>query len=117
MDMKKCLFAFSLIFFLASLGLAMNTQDQSKSPAQKAAVKTVNGEVVSVDATKNEIVIKDDAGAEVRLLTSKATKVTREGKSIGLGEVKPSEKVTCEAEESSGSWLAKSIRVGSTKTD
>src|SRR5215813_10883530 len=112
MEMKKCLFAFSLIFFLASLGVAMNPQDHSKTTAQKAASKTVNGEVVSVDSTKNEIVVKDDAGAEVRLMCSKATKVTREGKTIGLAEVKPSEKVICEAEESSGSWMAKSIRVG-----
>ena len=112
--MKKCLFAFSLIIFMAALGMAMNTQDQS---AQKAAVKTVNGEVVSVDATKNEIVVKDDAGAEVRLMCSKSTKVTREGKSISLTGLKPSDKVTCEAEEASGSWLAKSIRVGSMKSD
>ncbi len=112
--MKKCLFAFSLIIFLASLGIAMNTQDasSSKSAAQKATVKTVNGEVVSVDSAKNEIVVKDDAGAEVRLLTSRATKVTREGKSIALADLKPAEKVICEAEESAGSWTAKSIRVG-----
>jgi len=116
MDMKKCLFAFSLIFFLASLGQATTTQDHSKSSAQKA-VKTINGEVVSVDSAKNEIVIKDDAGAEVRLTCSRATKVTREGKAIALTEVKPNEKVTCEAEEASGDWMAKSIRVGSMKTD
>lgn len=115
--MKKCLFAFSLIIFLASLGVAMNTQDQLKSTSQKAASKTVNGEVMSVDSAKNEIVVKDDAGAEVRLLTSKSTKVTREGKSIGLTDVKPSEKVICEAEESSGTWIAKSIRVSASKTD
>jgi Cu/Ag efflux protein CusF len=116
MDMKKCLFAFSLIFFLATLGLAMTAQDQSTSSAQKA-VKTVSGEVVSVDSTKHEIVIKDDAGAELRLMCSKSTKVTREGKTIALADVKPADKVTCEAEESSGSWIAKSIRVGSMKTD
>ena len=115
--MKKCLFAFSLIFFLASLGVAMNTQDQLKSTSQKSASKTVNGEVVSVDSSANEIVVKDDAGAEVRLLTSKSTKVTRGGKAIGLTEVKPTEKVSCEAEEASGSWMAKSIRVSSSKSD
>jgi len=110
--MKKCLFAFSLIIFVASLGLAMTTEYQT---AQKAT-KTVSGEVVSVDVAKNEVVIKEDAGAEVRLATNKSTKVTKEGKAVALADLKPSDKVTCEAEEATGGWLAKSIRVSSVKS-
>jgi hypothetical protein len=108
--MKKFVFAFSLVLFLTSLGLAGATGYQSDTSAQKAA-KTVSGEVMSVDPAKNELVVKDETGGEVRLTVGKATKVTKQGKAISLADVKPSEKVTCEAEEAAGSWTAKSIRV------
>jgi hypothetical protein len=108
--MKKFIFAFSLVLFLTSLGLAGATSYQEPSSAQKAA-KTVSGEVLSVDPAKNELVVKDETGGEVRLLVSKATKVTKEGKAISLADVKPSAKVICEAEEVGGGWAAKSIRV------
>jgi hypothetical protein len=110
--MKKRIFAFSLVLFMASLGLA---SAQSGSSAQKA-VKTVSGEVMSVDSSKNEIVVKDDASKEVRLLVDKSTKITKEGKTVSLLEMKPSEKVTCEFEESSSGYLAKSILVASMKS-
>jgi hypothetical protein len=118
-SMKKFMFAFSLSLFLTSLGLASVTdqQDPSAGPSagssSKRAAKTVSGEVVSVDTAKNEVVIKDETGGEVRLMVHKATKVTKEGKTIALADLKPSEKVICEAEESAGSWAAKSIRVSS----
>ena len=108
--MKKFMFAFSLVLFLTSIGLAGATGYQSDKSAQKAA-KTVSGEVMSVDPAKNELVVKDETGSEVRLLVGKATKVTKQGKAISLADVKPSEKVTCEAEEAAGSWTARSIRV------
>jgi hypothetical protein len=108
--MKKFVFAFSLVLFLTSLGLAGATEYQSAGSAQKAA-KTVSGEVLSVDPAKNELVVKDETGGEVRLTVGKATRVTKEGKAISLADVKPSEKVVCEAEQAAGGWTAKSIRV------
>jgi hypothetical protein len=115
--MKKSIFAFSLVIFLASLGLAgvnIRQSDQSAaSSAQRGAAKTVSGEVVSVDPAKNELVVKDETGGEVRLLVGKSTKVIKEGKAISLADLKPSEKVVCEAEESGGAWAAKSVRVSS----
>ncbi len=113
--MKKFVFAFSLVLFLASLGLA-SAESQSNVAAQKAA-KTVSGEVMSVDTAKNELVVKDETGGEVRLMVHRGAKVTRDGKAISLAEVKPSEKVTCEAEEHAGAWTARSIQVSSSKTD
>ena len=65
MNVMKRLFAFSLVLFMAPLGQAVITAHQLDSPAQDSA-KTVSGEVVSVDSDKNEVVIKDNAGAEVR---------------------------------------------------
>src|SRR5215470_3082378 len=105
--MKKSIFAFSLIFLMATLGLAM-TAHSSSSATQKSqkAMKTVTGEVASVDSAKNELVVKDDAGAEVRLMIDKSTKVTKEGKPITIAEVQPSEKVICDAEETANGWLA-----------
>lgn len=117
--MKKLIFAFSLVL---SLGLVAVAQSQSVAPAKKEvpqaqkAAKTVNGEVVSVDTAKNELIVKDETGSDVRLQVAKDAKVTKEGKAILLADLKPSEKVTCEAEEVDGAWMAKSIRVSSTKT-
>src|SRR5262249_5580337 len=114
--MKKFIFAFSLVLFLTSLGLAGAANGQSGSSegssAQKAA-KTVSGEVMSVNPAKNELVVKDETGGEVRLLVGKSNKGIRRRKSNSLADLKPSEKVVCEAEESAGSWTAKSIRVSS----
>jgi hypothetical protein len=113
--MKKFMFAFSMVLFLTSLGLANaqsgSSADQSAAQSAQKAAKTVSGEVVSVDPAKNELVVKDETGGEVRLQVGKATKVTKQGKAISLADLKPSEKVICEAEESAGAWAARSIRV------
>src|SRR5262249_57492616 len=94
--MKKFIFAFSLVLFLTSLGLAVGANGQSGSSegssAQKAA-KTVSGEVMSVNPAKNELVIKDENGGEVRLLVGKSTKGIKEGKAISLADLKPSHKL------------------------
>ncbi len=71
------------------------------------------GEVVSVDATKNEIVIKDEAGTEAHLLISSSTKITRSGRPITLADVKAGDKVTSECEASADGCKAKSITVTS----
>ena len=114
--MKKFMFALSLVLFLTSFGLASSTIQQAGPAAGSApdkAPKTVSGEVVTVDTAKSELVVKDNTGSEVRLQVGKNTKVTKEGKAISLADLKPSEKVICEAEELAGAWTAKSIRVSS----
>ena len=108
MKMIKRLFAFFLVLFVVSLGQAVITAHQPDSSAED---KTVSGEVVSVDAAKNEVVIKDSAGSEVRLVVNDSTKFTKGDKTISLEEMKPGEKVTCEVAESEGKWVAKSIQV------
>jgi hypothetical protein len=124
--MKTSLFAFSLILSMAAIA-PLSTAHPAKAMAKamakatasaltQKAMKTVTGEVSSVDSAKNEVVIKDDAGAEVRLMFDKTTKVTKEGKPITIAEVKPAEKVICDAEETANGWLAKSIKVSSVKT-
>jgi hypothetical protein len=115
--MKKCLLAISLILSMATLGLATTAQQSSASTdSTQKAKKTVSGEVASVDSAKNELVVKDDTGAEIRLMIDKSTKVTKEGKPIKIAEVQPAEKVVCDAEETANGWLAKSIQVSAVKT-
>jgi Cu/Ag efflux protein CusF len=108
MNVMKRLFAFFLILFVASLGQAAITAHQ---PAFSAEDKTVSGEVASVDADKKEVVIKDSAGAEVRLVVNDSTKLTKGDETVSLADLKPGVKVTCEAAESEGKLVAKSIQV------
>jgi len=108
MNVMKRLFAFSLILFVVSLGQAVITAHQ---PDLSSEDKTVSGEVASVDADKKEVVIKDSAGAEVRLVINDSTKLTHGDKTLSLADLKPGVKVTCEAAESEGKWVAKSIQV------
>jgi hypothetical protein len=107
-NMMKRLFAFSLVLFLASVGQAAITPHQ---PASLAEDKTVSGEVVSVTADKNEVVIKDGAGSEITLIVSESTKFTKGSETVSLADLKPGLKVTAEAEESEGKLLAKLIQV------
>jgi len=108
MKMIKRLFAFFLVLFVASLGQAVITAHQ---PELSAEDKMVSGEVTSVDGDKKELVIKDSAGAEVRLVVNDSTKLTKGDETVSLADLKPGVKVTCEAAESEGKWVAKSIQV------
>ena len=83
------------------------------SSAQKSKVQT--GEVVSVDATKNEIVIKDASGSEAHILVSSATKITKEGKGIQLAEVQAGDMITSECDDSADGCKAKSVKVSRAK--
>jgi hypothetical protein len=84
------------------------------SSAQKSA-KVQSGEVVSVDAAKNEIVIKDASGGESHILISSATKITKEGKGIQLAEVQAGDIVTSECDESADGCKARSVKVSRAK--
>jgi hypothetical protein len=108
MKMIKRLFAFFLVLFAVSLGQAAITAHQ---PDFSGEDKMVSGAVASVDAAKNEVVIKDSAGAEVHLVVNDSTKLTKGDETISLADLKPGVKVTCEAAESEGKWVAKSIQV------
>ena len=110
--MKKYVLAISVVLCTVMLGLALAQEQatEQKKP-DKAQAKAQTGEVVSIDAAKNEIVIKDDASAEVRLLVSTSTKITRDGKTIALAELKVGDKVTSECEASAEGCKAKSITV------
>ena len=84
-------------------------QDESASQAAKILV----GEVVTVDATKNEIVIKNEGGVEVHLSIVASTKIFRADKAIVLADVKVGDSLTCECESGGEGCKAKGIVVTS----
>jgi len=87
---------------------------ETTSKQNPVPVKThYAGEVVSVDATRNEIVIKDDNGAEARLLLSPSTSITRSHRAITLANIRVGDKVTGECEAAADGCRAESITVTS----
>jgi hypothetical protein len=111
--MKMYLLAASLLLFTAAPGMArhLTAQSQAGQAAPQTTAQTVSGEIVSINPNNNELVVKDRAGKEMKLMTNDATKVMREGKSITLAELKTNERVTCECEQTADGWTAKSIQV------
>ena len=111
--MRKYVLAISVILMMLGAAIAQEKAPEAQKPdkAPKMEAKAIAGEVTSIDATKNEIVIKDDAGAEVRLLVSTTTKLTKAGKSIAFGDVKVGDKVATECEASPDGCKAKSLAV------
>lgn len=88
-------------------------QASTAPQAQKAqpALKTHSGEVVSVDTTKNQIVIKQRTGKEMTLEVAPDARITKARRPITLSDVKPGDRVTTRCDESGGKCVLKSIRV------
>jgi len=111
--MKKYVWAISVILMMLGVAIAQEKAPEAQKPekAPKMEAKAIAGEVTSLDATKNEIVIKDDAGAEVRLLVSTTTKFTKADQTIALSDLKVGDKVASECEASTDVCKATSIAV------
>jgi len=113
----RLMLAVSATLLTALVGLVLVQQ----TPGQKAeqngrdsgqkAIKVRTGEVKTVDLTTNQVVIKDEAAVETRILITSSTKIAREGKSITLADVKAGEKLSIECAESSDGCNATSIQV------
>lgn len=78
-----------------------------------ASTQQHTGEVVSVNATKGEIVLKDESGTEIHISVNPSTNVTRSARAIPLSEVRPGDRLTSECEVSAGVRTARSIAVTS----
>ncbi len=113
--MRKYVLAVGVILCAAIVGLAIaqekTTEQKKPDKAPAATTQGQAGEVVSIDAAKNEVVIKDDAGAEIHLLIGTSTKITKAGKAISLGDIKVGDKVATECEMSPEGCKAKSLAV------
>lgn len=84
---------------------------KAEKSVEKAATKARVWDVVSIDQSKNEIVVKDDSGAETHLLISPTTKITREGNAAAIGDVKAGDKLTFECEGATDNCKAKLIQI------
>ena len=109
---KNTLVLFAVV---ATAVFVLSTAKLSQGSSAQKSAKVQTGEVVSVDAAKNEIVIKDDSGGETHLLVSSATKITKEGKGIQLADVQSGDLVTSECDDSADGCRAKSVKVSRAK--
>jgi hypothetical protein len=123
--MAKYVLAVAVIVCVALLGAAraqekatqQKAQEKATQPKtdesaqQKPALAQPAGDVVSIDAMKNELVIKDNAGVETHLLIDASTKITRGGKSITLADIKGGDKITSECEDTAEGFKARTITV------
>src|SRR5215813_3165858 len=101
-----------LCFGLAGVAIAQEkAKDPQKSESAPPAAKMRSGEIMSIDAAKNEVVIKDETGAEVHILIATSTKITKAGKAIALSDLKVGDKLTSECDDSATGCKAKTIAV------
>ena len=102
-----------LCFGLAGVAVAQKKpKDPQKSEsAPPPAPKVRSGEIMSIDAAKNEVVIKDETGAELHIMVGAATKITKAGKAIVLADLKVGDKLTSECEDSATGCKAKTIAI------
>jgi len=84
---------------------------KAEKSVEKAAARARVWDVVSIDQSKNEIVVKDDSGAETHLLISATTKITREGNAAAIADVKAGDKLTFECEGAAENCKAKLIQI------
>jgi len=104
--------AISLVVPLVTLLAQEQKAGQAPTaPKPQPALKTHSGEVVSVDTTKNQIVIKQRTGKEMTLEVAPDARITKARRPITLSDVKPGDRVTTRCDESGGKCVLKSIRV------
>lgn len=90
------------------------SQEKPTPPKQeKPKLAQPAGDVVSIDAMKNELVIKDSAGVETHLMITGSTTISRGGKTITLADIKAGDKITSECEDTADGFKAKTITVTS----
>lgn len=111
--MVKHVLAVCVLLCTVGFVIAQENPQEQKKPEQAptVAAKMLTGQVASIDAAKNEIVIKDEAGVETHLLIGTSTKITRAGKAASFGDLKVGDKVSTECEESTDGCKAKTVAV------
>jgi Cu/Ag efflux protein CusF len=108
--------SFLAVFAMASVGFAWGTyQDQQPTGQQQQQVKRATAKVVSVDASRNAIEIKDQAGSNVTMTVSPTAKITKDGKDVTLNDIKADDTVSVEWDDEGGKMTAKSVTVVSGK--
>ena len=99
-----------IITIAITLGLAVSYAEEKKA-SEKPAMPTVKGEIASVDAAVNTIVVKHKKETESKIEVNKDTVIKKDKKAIMLQDIKSGEKVKVEYFESEGKMIAKSIKI------
>jgi hypothetical protein len=84
---------------------------QARQASQEPATKSDSGKVVSVDAAKNELKVKDDKGAEKTITVTASTKITKGGKDVTLADLKAGDRVMYELDASASTPVAKMLMI------
>jgi hypothetical protein len=106
--------SFLVVFAMASVGFAWGIYQDPQSATQQQA-KRATAKVVSVDAARNAIEIKDQTGANVTMSVSPQARITKDGKDVALSDIKADDTVSVEWEDEGGKMTAKSLTVVSGK--
>ena len=86
-------------------------QPKTDQENPKPVLAQAAGDIVSIDAMKNELVIKDNAGVETHILITPSTTITKGGKTITLADIKAGDKITSECEDTADGFKARTITV------
>lgn len=116
--MRKYTFALltvALLTLILTVVRAVAPANQADGSSKKAA-RAYTGKVISVDASSKNIIINDEkSSAEMTLLITANTKITKEGKPIALAAIESDDMVAGECEESDTGCVAISIKVTASK--
>jgi hypothetical protein len=104
--MKRNIITLSLMLAFAMVSVAL-----AQEPTKKQASKKATVQVVSIDAANNTISVKDASGANMILSVSPQTKITKEGKTIAIGDLKANDNLSVEYHDDGGKLTAKSVVV------
>ncbi|MBI5050195.1 MAG: hypothetical protein HZC11_04795 [Nitrospirae bacterium] len=117
--MKKAIaivLALTLVFAVTSLTIAAEKKEaapmekKEMAPAMKPAAKHVTGDVVSVDAAANTVVVKGKKG-DITVQVNDKTKITSGKGKKTLADIKAGENVAVNYTEADGKNTAKSIDI------
>jgi ABC-type Fe3+-hydroxamate transport system substrate-binding protein len=106
--MKKLFALLTVFVFVGFIGIGFATAKTAKAAKVKHEVMT--GNVVSVDALANKVVVKDAKGEET-IVASANTKVELGGKPAKIAELQTGEKVTVMYAMKGGKKVATDIKV------
>jgi len=120
--MGKLMLVLCAILCFAIAGVAVAQEKKAQDPQKSEntappAPKILTGAITSIDAAKNEVVIKDEAGAEAHLMIATSTKIIKAGKAITLADLKVGDKLSAECDDSGTGCKAKTIAVTPTSED
>src|SRR5262249_46877949 len=100
---------FAAFLLTASVALSITQHAASRTPS--GPFVSMSGQITTVNAAQNQILIKDQAGKELTLLIGEKTAITKNGKALTVADLKTGDWVTVEGEQSGDGYKVTSITV------